>query len=545
MNNNTIPAQVQPPPSPPPIYNNGGYYSVQSEPYNKTKIDVVFGYLGIVCSFILVNFWLFGGGPSGVATTAALLLLLFVTVAYLIKSGVKLTVESLVFLAVLIASASYYSFFLGVVPSVINFLFFTVMYIYFIVTATGNRLENKIGAYTIVDLFKNIFIVAFSNFLAIFKKRDDAESKETSKGSKTLLHIILGVALAFPLLLVVIALLQNADETFSKLTEKIMSTFFERIGLYILQLFLCLPVAIYFFALIFGNIKKRKTQILTKENAKNASDACKIVPTGVIYGALSSFILIYLLFFITQLGYLSGGFAKILPGEFTMAEYARRGFFELCLVAGINLLIIICVYFFTKIGDGKAPVFFKICNTLLSFFTLFFIGVAISKMFLYIERFGLTQMRLYTSYFMIFIGIVFALVIIKQFAAKFNVMQAALIAAVAMVILFCFADTDVQIAKYNTYRQLQNSESSGYLDYMRDLSNGAVPYIEEIYQKTDNTEIKEQALELLRGKQTYELTHIERRTWKNFNFSNENAVRILDKYDPFSPPTDSVYEIYD
>ena len=45
--------------------------------------------------------------------------------------------------------------------------------------------------------------------------------------------------------------------------------------------------------------------------------------------ALGMISLVYVLYLVSQLAYFSGGFSGILPKGYTMAEYARRGFFEM------------------------------------------------------------------------------------------------------------------------------------------------------------------------------------------------------------------------
>ena len=55
--------------------------------------------------------------------------------------------------------------------------------------------------------------------------------------------------------------------------------------------------------------------------------------------ALGAVCAVYLAYLFSQLAYFVGGFSGILPEGFTRAEYARRGFFEMTCLAGVNLAL--------------------------------------------------------------------------------------------------------------------------------------------------------------------------------------------------------------
>lgn len=53
---------------------------------------------------------------------------------------------------------------------------------------------------------------------------------------------------------------------------------------------------------------------------------------------------------------------------------------------------------------------------MLSIFTLILIATAISKMVMYISVYGLTQLRFYTTWFMLLLAVIFVMIIVKQSA---------------------------------------------------------------------------------------------------------------------------------
>jgi hypothetical protein len=92
--------------------------------------------------------------------------------------------------------------------------------------------------------------------------------------------------------------------------------------------------------------------------------------------------LLFLFFFISQLGYVE-------EGTFVYSEYAREGFFQLLLVTFINFGII---FAFTGIFKTNSRVV-KYMLTALCVFTFMLILSSYYRMFLYIRVYGFTQMR--------------------------------------------------------------------------------------------------------------------------------------------------------
>ena len=74
-------------------------------------------------------------------------------------------------------------------------------------------------------------------------------------------------------------------------------------------------------------------------SAETALPKLRVVPEAVWLAALGVFSALYLAFFFVQGRYLFGAFTRTLPESFTVAEYARQGFFELCRVMAINFTL--------------------------------------------------------------------------------------------------------------------------------------------------------------------------------------------------------------
>lgn len=75
-------------------------------------------------------------------------------------------------------------------------------------------------------------------------------------------------------------------------------------------------------------------------------------------------------------------FQNLLPAGYTYADYARRGFFELCGVAVLNLTLIALLQLFSRrdADTGKKPAAVRVYTVILAVFTLALIVTALRKM---------------------------------------------------------------------------------------------------------------------------------------------------------------------
>ncbi|MCP3938593.1 MAG: DUF4173 domain-containing protein [Actinomycetia bacterium] len=79
----------------------------------------------------------------------------------------------------------------------------------------------------------------------------------------------------------------------------------------------------------------------------------------------------------------------------TFAEYARRGFFQLLLVAGIVLTVLVVTRMTTAADYRRPPRRIVALSTASALLTVGLVAVSLRRMFLYEDAFGLTMLRLY------------------------------------------------------------------------------------------------------------------------------------------------------
>ena len=161
---------------------------------------------------------------------------------------------------------------------------------------------------------------------------------------------------------------------------------------------LSLPVGAYVFGLIAGLGRQDTERLLARGAlAKQQITRLRQVPSAVWLAVLGIFSVMYLVFFFLQARYLFGAFTRTLPDGFTVAEYARQGFFELCRVMAINFVLFWLV---TKTGtpDSRTQKALFVMSILLLIESMIFAVIALSKLGLYISCFGFTPKRLESSW---------------------------------------------------------------------------------------------------------------------------------------------------
>lgn len=323
------------------------------------------------------------------------------------------------------------------------------------------------------DTFRSVKEAVFGSSARNFGACPKAAAGLFRNGSKNIGYVLIGLVISLPVTAIVCGLLISADRNFENMFENLLRGIsIEEPVIFILGL----PVSFLIFSIIFTAVNARGKLRLTESfYAKNA-------PPALICAFVLPLCAVYILFFFSQLGYFLSAFGGVLPEGLSASEYARRGFFELCAVAVINLGVIALINLIA--ADGKTR---KVLTVILSVFTLILIATAQSKMFLYIKEYGLTPKRVYTSWFMFILAAVFALIIIycfKKFrAAKIG---AAIITGAALMLGFCGVDS--LIARYDASLIEQGIMS----EFPDDLSADAAAVISG-YQGSENAALSKAA----------------------------------------------------
>lgn len=206
-----------------------------------------------------------------------------------------------------------------------------------------------------------------------------------------------GTAVLAALLLFDLAarLLMAADAGFDRLLSSAMDLLhFDWGRLFSPERFIRLLIGAWLFGLLAGTVREDREALRGRGAAVCRSIAgLRKVPDRVWTALTAAFCLLYLLFFVVQARYLFGAFTRSLPEGFIVSQYAREGFFELCKVMAVNFGLLWLVSRLSRTPVGEDRVSRLACLILLGE-SLLFAVVAASKLWLYIDCFGFTPLRL-------------------------------------------------------------------------------------------------------------------------------------------------------
>lgn len=280
-------------------------------------------------------------------------------------------------------------------------LFIHAYAVYWVIARTGRLIEDRSGPFAPVDIVDGFLVFPFKYFFLRIKVLWSVLKSRDRKNDARISRMGTAAAIAGGLILfcIAVALLAAADETFDRMIGDILGIFnLDFLEVFISRFFMSIPVGAYLFGLVIGTNREDRYGLKKKGNIiLSRIAALKKVPVKVWTAIMGGFSVIYLIFFIIQGSYLFGAFTRSLPEGFTVAQYARQGFFELCKIMGINFLLFWLVVKSSN-EDIRSNRFSMImCSALLAESLLFSV-TAFSKLMLYISCFGFTPRRLQSTW---------------------------------------------------------------------------------------------------------------------------------------------------
>ncbi len=460
---------------------NNAFKTEPRELFNLTKGDTVFAICALAVSIFLSIFGIFGGFALGYLLAATFIFIMFTVYFFKcgkarflsILCGILAIGNNAIFICTSNGSVRFFGVITGLLLSAVCFDGVVNG------TAKGNRQALGIF-YSAASAIGNIDIAVKSLFCG--GKND----------KKVIGKALIGLLCAVPVLIVVVPLLISSDDAFRGMMSSISRNTVSLLIKTAVGLVICPYIISYGFSLRSARVAKIK-----------GSDF-KGIENVYIISFLSSICACYLLYLFSQLAYFFSAFRGFLPnGEITYAQYARKGFFEMCIIAVINLAIVFSALILAKKKNGKASHSIKALATFISLFTMIIIVTAISKMVLYIDTYGMTVLRITTSAFMIFLSIVFISVILRIYITRINIVKTALITAGCIILILGTVNVNSVCARYN-----YESYKSGRLDSidvegLYDLGYEGIPYIVKLAE-ADNKDISYAAKKHLAQAYLYE-----------------------------------------
>jgi hypothetical protein len=345
---------------------------------------------------------------------------------------------------------------------------------------------------------------------------EEVQWKEVPRGrwSNSSLAVLRGLGIALPLLLVFGALFVSADAVFQKLVIRMFDWDFDALATH--------SCAVVGFAIVAAGLLHMA--LLGKASwssiqGRESGEALGLVELGTALGLLN---LLFFAFVLVQFRYFFGGAARVqVTADLTYAEYARRGFFELVTVTALVLPVLLLTHWLLRKEQSVAGRLYRGLSGLLVAQLFVIMASALQRMRLYQEAYGLTELRLYTTGFMAWLGVVilwFVATVLRGQRRRFAF--GALVSALAAVAILNRFNPDDFIVRINVAR-LQAGRPFDPT-YVTGLSADAVPSLVAAMSAMTYSQ-REMAAKAVLAR----WSPPPRQDWREWNWSRSRAWQVV------------------
>lgn len=262
------------------------------------------------------------------------------------------------------------------------------IFFYSILQRGGRLLAGSTSGYLPLDIFNSRLILPFAHFVDIIRDIRGEGSRKT-RGSVAV--GILALTVVVPLFMTAVHFLSGMDGAFRDFIFSYLKI--EKISSTMLKLVFAVPVSFYIYGLLSGS-----DLVVREEHKKRYADVIDFIdrlraaPMFVSIIILSVFDALYILFGVFRARYYFTAFSgKVLEG-FSYSSYAREGFFELCAIMALNILVVAVIRIFA-IGEDFRSLPVKLLMGLLMSESVFFAVSSMSKIIIYLNHYGFTPKR--------------------------------------------------------------------------------------------------------------------------------------------------------
>lgn len=358
--------------------------------------------------------------------------------------------------------------------------------------------------------------------------------------SRHLKAVLGGVAIAIPLLVLFTALLVSADASFERVINRFFFANHEEIFSHIfLALLLAWIAGGFLRGLLFGweaKIEDGRVTLVAPEMVESCAVestgesnpllslkpkrvSLGIVQIGVTLGLLN---LLFLAFVLLQVRYFFGGASLIQASNgMTYSEYYRRGFFELVTVATLVLPLLLVAHWLLRKGNPLHERIFRLLACIQVILLFIIMASAVRRMLLYQSEYGLTELRLYTTAFMMWLALVFVWFVTTALRGRREQFAfGALVAGLLVIFALHVINPDAFIVRVNVAHA--RAGRSFDASYAASLSADARPALLEALPVLNESDRRIVAMRALNS-----WTQGAGADWRSWNWSRSQSRRIV------------------
>ena len=349
--------------------------------------------------------------------------------------------------------------------------------------------------------------------------------------------VVRGLLIAAPVLLVFTALLASADLVFADRIEHLLSLeFLEQVGRWIRHSWVILTAGFMLAGGLAYAVRKQASVWADRLSLAALPKFPAVTESAVVINAVN---VLFFLFVLIQVPYLFGGRLNIDPAKFTYADYARRGFAELVIVAVLTLGLILFLSTLTPRDSSRRRLVFNLSATVLLSLTGVMLASAFKRLLLYEMAYGFTQLRIYPHVFMVWLGILLAWFVVTLWFKLRLFAVGMLVAALGFVATLDLLNPDALIVHQN-FRRFQEmaatQSAAGRYEreidahYFARLSEDAVPALVAVAGQSTG-QVRDIIEEDLRRRAEVMRNDTAWRRWQAFHLSRSRAYNLLtDRY---------------
>ncbi len=428
-----------------------------------------------------------------------------------------------------------------------NYLLALVLMGVFANTYRGGRwLNYSISDY--IAVFFYLIVSALAKPFQIFTQQKQTLENEGDQSTRTpsrwkqFLPVIRGVVIAIPVVALFATLLSAADPIFNDYLEDLIELFkLENLPEYIFRGVYILIMGYLLTGIYIHAFTSSKDQKLIGEEKPWAPTFLGFTEAAIVLGSVDT---LFASFVGIQFRYFFGGQSNIKVNGYTYAEYARRGFGELVLVAVFSLLLFLGLSTISRRETIRQRRIFSGLGIGLVVLVAVILISAFQRLLLYEEAYGFTRLRIYSHVFMVWLGILLVGVVLLELLKRQRAFAlATLTASIGFVLTLNSINVDGLIVSQNVQRALnggnsaEGSEDEGKssrgLDatYLQSLSTDATPALLKALNNSQLEEFDWNELAAILACQINEMEgERDQLNWVSYHWADARAWGLLNDH---------------
>lgn len=423
---------------------------------------------------------------------------------------------------ILFASFTFFSDFrIVLIGLLVSFLIAAVQTTLMANCTTGKPFTFEMLCDTCIAYLALPFMNIGTTLIGIFRSKDKSQKK-----NRNALKIVIGAAISIPVVLLLIMMFAFADEMFARWVNKVLIVLNLNLFRILADILLTAIVMLYVMPLVVS----LRSGYHKQYDHKRSLRAFDPIITATVLFASS---VIYLVFVAVQFTYLFAGLGS-LPDGLTLAEYSRRGFFELVFVIVITTIVVATVCMLTKNNKhDRLPVYVKIALLIITASNAVMIVSAARRLLIYISEYNLTVSRFNAA---VLIALMAVVVIVVALRIIFDGLRVSAVIGSILALTaaaYCICNVDGIVTKYNVDRYLDNSaqETIDVYYIADDLSVAAVPQLERLMNEAEEESVRDHAkYAIARIADRADLFEGDESRIARWTLDRQRAVNIIEKY---------------